>query len=98
VPAGSALTMDGFGFDVVAKKPAKGVDLDVDGRLFGTTYGSPRADVATAQKVPDLVKVGYRGVIPGAILTPGEHQVSVRVVSADGTGFYASPVIKFTAR
>ncbi|HEV2533605.1 hypothetical protein [Phenylobacterium sp.] len=92
------LEMTGFGFDGVAKAPAKGVDLDIDGRLFGTAYGSPRPDVASANKVPALGASGYKAVLPPGALKPGKHQVVVRVVTADGTGYYQSPVINFTVQ
>jgi len=98
VPAGRSLRMDGFGFDPVAKAPAKGVDLVLDGRLYGSAYGHDRPDVADFQKVPGLVPVGFRTMIPATALTPGPHEVVVRVIAADGSGYYQSPVIRFEAR
>jgi hypothetical protein len=98
LPADTPLEMTGFGFDGVAMAPAKGVDLDIDGRLFGTTYGAPRPDVATNKKVPALAATGYRAVTPAGALKPGLHHVVVRVVTADGTAYYQSPVITFTVR
>ena len=97
-PANEPLLLDGFGYDPVAKAPAKGVDVVVDGKAYGTTYGSPRQDVATFNKIPALVNVGYRVVLPAGTVAPGPHQAVVRVVSADGTGYYESPPIKFEVR
>jgi hypothetical protein len=88
----------GFAFDGVAKKPAKGVDLDIDGHLFGATYGSPRADVARAKGIAELDHTGYKATLSPGTLPPGPHSVMVRVVSVDGTQYDQSPVIKFTVR
>ena len=88
----------GFGFDGVAKKPAKGVDLDIDGHLFGTTYGQSRPDVARFKGVAELDHVGYKATLSPGTLQPGPHTVMVRVVSADGTQYDQSPPIRFTVR
>jgi len=98
VDGNAPIEMSGFGYDVVAKAPAKGIDLDIDGQLFGTTYGSPRPDVASAAKVPALTATGYQVTLPPGALKAGPHQVVVRVVAADGQSYYQSPVIHFTVR
>src|SRR5947207_2337992 len=58
-PAGKPAAFDGFGFDGLAKAPAKGIDVVIDGRAYGTTYGSKRPDVAAYFKTPDLAPVGF---------------------------------------
>ena len=96
--AGQPVVLDGFGFDPVAKTPAKGVDVIVDGKAYGTTYGAARADVAAFFKTPALVAVGFRTTLPAGALAPGAHTAVVRVISADGTGYYDSPVLPFEVR
>lgn len=96
--AGAPLLLDGFGFDPVAKTPGKGVDVVVDGKAYGAAYGAPRQDVATYFKAPALVKVGFSVTLPPGTLAPGAHNVAVRVVAADGTGFFESPPIPFTVK
>jgi hypothetical protein len=90
------MAFDGFGFDAAAKAPAKGVDVVVDGKAFGTTYGAPRADVAQFFKAPSLVNVGFKTVLPAGSLAAGPHTVVVRVVAADGKGYFDSPPIPFS--
>lgn len=97
-PADEPLMFQGFGFDPVALAPAKGVDLVVDGRVYPTTYGHDRQDVADFKKVPGLVPVGYRTTLPAGALQPGPHEVVVRVIATDGSGYYQSPVIRFETR
>jgi hypothetical protein len=96
--AGQPAVLDGFGFDPVAKAPAKGVDVIVDGKAYGTKYGAPRADVAAFFKVPALVNVGFKTTLPAEALAPGAHTAVVRVISADGAGYYDSPVLPFEVR
>jgi hypothetical protein len=80
---------------VVAKVPAKGVDVVIDGKAFPATYGQPRQDVATFTKVPALVPVGFTVTLPAGALAVGEHVAVVRVVAADGLGYFEAPAIKF---
>jgi hypothetical protein len=95
-PAGQATVFEGFGFDAPAKTPAKGVDVVVDGNAYGTVYGAARPDVANFFKAPALVNVGFRAVLPAAALAPGAHTVMVRVVAADGKGYFDSPTVAFS--
>jgi len=96
--AGQPVVLDGFGFDPVAKAPAKGVDVIVDDRAYGTAYGAGRPDVAAFFKVPALVNVGFRTTLPAGTLAPGAHTAVVRVISADGKGYYDSPMLPFEVR
>lgn len=97
-PAGAPIVLDGFGFDPVAKAPAKGVDVVVDGKAYGTAYGSPRQDVANYFKNPALVNVGFTTTLPAGSLAVGPHAVVVRVVAADGLGYFESPGTYFTVK
>jgi hypothetical protein len=98
VEASAALVFDGFAYDPVSKQPAKGVDVEVDGKLYPTAYGTARPDVAAYTKNPALGPVGYKGQLPAGTLAAGPHQARVRIVSTDGTAYYQSPVINFTVR
>jgi hypothetical protein len=96
-PAAQPIVFDGFAFDPVAKAPAKGVDVVVDGKAYGAVYGVERPDVARFFNAPMLVKVGLRATLPAHSLTMGPHTVVLRVVAADGKSFYESPQIAFQA-
>jgi hypothetical protein len=97
-PASQPTVFSGFGYDTPAKLPAKGVDVVVDGKAYGTTYGQPRQDVADFTKVPALVPVGFTVTLPAGALAAGDHTVVVRVIAADGRGYFESPVIKFQVK
>jgi hypothetical protein len=95
-PRHRPIILDGFGFDDPAKLPAKGVDLVIDGKVYGTAYGLSRLDVSHFFKAPALVNVGYRTVLPAGTLPAGPHTVIVRVVAADGKGYFESAPIPFS--
>jgi hypothetical protein len=95
-PAGQPTLFEGFGFDAVARQPARGIDVVVDGKAYGTTYGAERPDVAAFFKTPGLVNVGFRAVLPATSLAVGAHKVVVRVVAADGKNYFDSPVTIFS--
>jgi len=92
------MLFDGFGFDPVAKAPGKGVDLVVDGRVYAAVYGAQRPDVAQFHKTPGLVAVGYKATLPAGTLKAGPHSVAVRVIAADGAGYYEGPPVPFTVK
>jgi len=96
--AGQPTVLDGFAFDPVAKAPARGVDLIVDGKAYGAAYGAARPDVAAFFKTPGLVTVGFKAVLPADVLKPGAHTAVVRVVAADGKGYFDSPTLAFEAK
>ncbi|MFL5297402.1 MAG: hypothetical protein ACJ798_13555 [Phenylobacterium sp.] len=96
--AGQPVVLDGFGFDPVAKTPAKGVDVVIDGKAYGTAYGAARPDVAQYFKAPALVAVGFRTTLPAGALAPGPHRALIRVVATDGRGYFESPSVGFEVR
>jgi hypothetical protein len=99
VTSGEApIELAGFGFDPVAKAPAKGVDVVIDGKAYPTKYGAKRPDVARYMKNPALEPVAYTMTLPARALDAGEHIVVVRIIAADGSGYFESPQIKFEVR
>lgn len=96
-PGDLPILLNGFGFDPVAKVPAKGVDLVIDGKAYGATYGGSRADVASYFKAPALARTGYTMTLPAGTLAKGPHALVVRVIAADGKGYFESPPVPFTA-
>jgi hypothetical protein len=97
-PAGQPTAFEGFAFDPAAKAPARGVDVVVDGKAYGSAYGAARPDVASYFKQPGLSAVGFAFALPAGALKPGDHLVLLRVVAADGKGFYESPNYPFTVK
>lgn len=94
-PGDQPIVISGFGFDP-AKVPAKGVDVAIDGKAYGATYGGARPDVANYFKVPALAATGYSLTLPAGTLADGPHNVTVRVIAADGTAYFESPSVPFT--
>jgi hypothetical protein len=87
-PPNTPITLSGWAVDLPANKMASAVYLDVDGHTFSTSYGLPRADVASALGSPQFGKSGFTGQIEAG---SGTHQVLVRVVNAARTGYYVGP-------
>jgi len=95
-PGDAPILLGGFGFDPVAKAPAKGVDVVIDGKAYAATYGLAREDVANYFKSPGLAATGYTVTLPAGFLINGPHKIVVRVIAADGKGYFESPAIPFT--
>jgi hypothetical protein len=95
-PGDAPIQLSGFGFDPVAKAPAKGVDVVIDGKAYAATYGGARDDVANYFKTPGLSATGYTVTLPAGFMVNGPHKVAVRVIAADGKGYFESPAIPFT--
>jgi hypothetical protein len=96
--AGQPTLISGFGLDAVAKAPGKGLDVVVDDKAYGAVYGAERPDVAAYFKVPGLAKVGFTTTLPAGALAVGQHTAFVRVVAADGKGYFAGQKIHFQVR
>ena len=94
-PGAAPMVLSGFGFDPIAKLPAKGVDVAIDGKTYGADYGRPREDVANFHKLPALAATGFTLTLPAETLAKGAHSAVVRVVAADGKGYFESPAIPF---
>jgi len=97
-PADRPIVLQGFGFDPVAKAPGKGVDVVVDGKAYGADYGAARADVAGYFKSPGLAAVGFTATLPAGALAVGPHLALVRVVAADGKGYFEGLKIPFQVK
>jgi hypothetical protein len=92
------LIIIGFAFDDGAKTPAKGVDVVLNGETYAATYGQARPDVAAYFKNPALTDVGFTASLPAGLLAPGAHRISLRVIAADGSGYFETPEVPFTVR
>lgn len=98
IKSGAPTTFSGFGFDPVAKAVGKGVDIVIDGVAYGASYGASREDVAGYFKTDAVLASGFRVTLPAGTVTPGQHKVQVRVVSADGKSYFDAPAIAFRAK
>jgi hypothetical protein len=72
---------------------AAGVDVVLDGQLLHAYYGFPRQDVAAYFGGADYHDAGFVAIVPGALLTPGAHQLSFRAASRNGGCAGETPAI-----
>jgi len=96
--ADAPMLLDGFGFDAVAKRPGKGIDVVIDGKAYGTAYPHARPDVGIYFKTPELAASGFRTTLPAGTIAAGAHTLRLRVVAADGAGYFESPPVAFTVQ
>jgi hypothetical protein len=54
--------------------------------------------VARYFKTPTMTPVGYRVTLPADALAAGPHSLVVRVVAADGKGYFESPKVAFAVQ
>jgi hypothetical protein len=89
----------GWAIDPDAAAPAKTVFIDVDGSAFQqAVYGDDSPAAVSALGSARYAQCGFDAILDTTRLTPGPHQLTVRVVSADGTRLYApGPPVEFIA-
>jgi hypothetical protein len=70
--------------------------VNIDGKLFPTTSGLDRPDVANAYKVPAYRFTGFQTMIPVADIGKGEHLMSLKIFTNNKKDSYpAGDIIKF---
>ena len=91
VPHGEELVLEGWALDVRGRRPAAAVDLVLDGTSYRTSVRVPRADVAAAYGGLVYFRSGFKARFPRGVLTPGSHDLEIRVVMG-GEREYSSVV------
>jgi hypothetical protein len=92
VPAGATLVVSGWAIDEAARLPGKAVLLRLDeGPRIVARYGLARDDVAKALDSPALAPSGFEATVPTAGLRPGQHELTLEIANAAGTGVYRVP-------
>jgi hypothetical protein len=89
----------GWAIDPVAGAPARTVFIYVDGQPFQeAVYGDDSPAAVTALGSDRYARCGFDAILDTTGLTTGPHELTVRVVSADGTRLYAAgPPVTFEA-
>ena len=82
------LFISGWAVDERSKLPAGSVEVNIDSKLFPTTYGLDRPDVANAYKVPAYRFSGFQTMIPVADIGRGEHLLSLKIFTNNKKDFY----------
>ena len=91
VPHGEALRVAGWALDTGAHRPAVAVDLVLDGLRYRAAVKFARPDVATAYGDQGYSRSGFDARLPKGAVTPGSHELELRVVLTDGP---AMPVLR----
>jgi hypothetical protein len=80
----------GWAIDDQASVPAKAVFIDVDNQPYQqAVYGDDSPQAVAALGSDRYATCGFDAILDTTPLAPGPHQLTVRVVSADGTRLYA---------
>lgn len=74
--------------DVLNGKPAGGVYIDIDEKLFPTLYGRNRPDVSQFFDVPEYQYSGYEGEILASEVGRGDHTLSLKILTNDKKEYY----------
>ena len=82
------LVAQGWAFDQLDRAPAAGVFVSLDGKLYPTTYGNPRLDIAALFRSNQCTDTGFQWAIPAWKLGKSVHEIALKVLSADGKGYY----------
>lgn len=78
----------GWAVDAAARKAAKGVYLDIDGKLYPAFYGISRKDIAERFKVPSYRYSGFERAIPVSDLGTGKHTLNLKILTRDRKTYY----------
>lgn len=82
------LKVAGWAIDAAARKPAGGVVVIIDEKLFPAVTGLPAAVESGGRSYADC---GFSRLIPIDEIGPGSHQVSIAVFTRDGAAYYRPP-------
>jgi hypothetical protein len=64
------------------------VFVALDGKPRPAEYGKPRPDVQALLHAPDALRTGFEWAIPAWDLGQSWHELSLKIVTKDGTGYY----------
>ena len=87
---GANFQIAGFAVDQAHEKAAAGVVVLVDNKPYVAKFGGERPDIAEALKNSNYLHSQFWAEIPTAGLAKGPHDISLRVVAADRSGYYVS--------
>jgi hypothetical protein len=79
------LSVAGWATDGTVSKPAGGVFVMIDDKVFPAVYGLPANIGSGGESCPDC---GFSRLIPFTEIGPGAHTVSIVVTTRDRKGFY----------
>lgn len=90
---GDKITIAGNFVDAVKGEAAAGVIAMIDGKPYVAIYGGERPDIAIAHNNPKYLKSQFYVEVPTATVGAGLHDLKIRVIAADKSGYYESDLI-----
>lgn len=90
---GEKIVIAGNFVDAIKGDVASGVVVLIDDKKFLAIYGGDRPDIAQALNNPKYIKCQFYVEIPTASVGVGVHDLRIRVVAADRSGYYESALI-----
>jgi hypothetical protein len=92
VPPGEVVVdVTGWAVDAEAEKPAGGVYVRMNGRLFPAFYGLKQGGVAQQFGVPAYSRSGFEAAVSVLGAGPGTHELDLFVLSHDRKSYYRVP-------
>lgn len=96
VAQGTRVTVTGWTFDEANQTPGSAVVLIVDGNLdFPGVYGIARQDLVEKYHNDAYRNSGFSVAFSTSGMAAGPHQLTISVVSSDGSGYYELPPLRF---
>lgn len=90
---GEKITIAGNFVDAVKGEAAAGVVAMIADKPYVAIYGGERPDIAKALNNPKYLKSQFYVEVPVAIVGSGLHDLKIRVIAADKSGYYESDLI-----
>jgi hypothetical protein len=91
VSSSGALDVAGWAADP-SGAPVSGVEVTIDQKPYYTNYGVERQDVAVALKNTSYNKFGFQLHTPASQFPNGIHDLTIRIINKDRTGYFETPV------
>lgn len=90
---GEKIEIAGNYVDAVKGEAAAGVLVLIDDKPYVSNYGGERPDIAKALNNPKYLKSQFYVAVPSATVGAGLHNLKIRVIAADKSGYYESDLI-----
>ena len=85
----SSLVVVGYAIDPETHRCVQGVFICFDDHIHITAkYGMPRGDVVKALQREECLLCGFKACVDLSMLKEGQHELSIKAVSSDKTGYY----------
>jgi len=89
------LTVQGWAIDPGMSGPAAAVYLELDGKLYQASYGSPRQDIAALFHNPAVSPCGFQWTMAAWELGNAPHVLKMKVLTADRANYFESQTVRF---